>query len=101
MPHFLTWLRRPKSTRRATRRRLSIEQLEDRTLPATVTWINPGSGNWDTGSNWSTGSVPGSGDDVVIDTSAAATITVRVGDSESVHQLTLGSVDTLSVTGGC
>ena len=31
------------------------KRLEDRKLLATVTWINPGGGDWDTPSNWSTG----------------------------------------------
>src|SRR5207253_1704917 len=56
--------------RRAKRMMLTarpeVLRLEDRTLPSTVTWINPGSGDWNTASNWSSGAVPGAADDVVI-----------------------------------
>ena len=53
-----------------------------------VTWINPNGGNWDVGSNWSTGIVPGSGDDAVINTASPATIAIQSGDNESVLSLT-------------
>ncbi len=80
-------------------RPLSLEMLEERTM-LSVTWINPGSGNWDVAANWSTDSVPGSGDDAVINIASAATITIKSGDSESVHSLTTAGTDTLSITGG-
>ena len=35
---------------------------------ATVTWMNPAGGDWDTPSNWSTFALPGPGDDVVVNT---------------------------------
>lgn len=79
---------------------MRCEQLEDRVVPATVTWINSGSGNWDVGSNWSTGSVPGSGDTAVIDTSASATITIQSSDSIQIQAIATGSNDTLSISGG-
>jgi hypothetical protein len=52
------------------------------------------------GANWSTGSVPGSSDNAVINTNSAATITVQAGDSASIQSLTTGSNDTLSFSGG-
>src|SRR5208283_354746 len=82
------------------RRLLVFERLEDRTLPSTVTWMNPAGGNWDNRANWSPANVPGSGDDAVINTTSAATITIQSGDSESVRSLTTASGDTLSITGG-
>jgi hypothetical protein len=45
----------PKSAHRRYRPRLEL--LEDRRVPA-VTWINPTSGFWDDGANWSTGNAP-------------------------------------------
>jgi RHS repeat-associated protein len=80
--------------------RLQLEVLEGRILPASPAWINPGSGNWDDGANWSTGQVPGPGDDALISTTAAATITIQSGDSITVHSLTTAGPDTLSFTGG-
>jgi hypothetical protein len=77
-----------------------LEVLEDRIVPSTVFWDNPNGGNWDTATNWSSGSVPGSGDIAVINTAAAATITIHAGDSESVLSLTTASNDALSITGG-
>jgi YD repeat-containing protein len=81
-------------------RRLRFEQLEDRTVPATVTWTASGSGNWDVGSNWSTGVVPGSGDTAVINTTGAATITLKNGDNYSIQSVTTSSTDTLSFSSG-
>ena len=43
-----------------------FENLESRRLLATVDWISTTSGSWDVASNWSTDTVPGAGDDVVI-----------------------------------
>jgi hypothetical protein len=79
---------------------LYLESLEDRTLPSTVTWTNPGSGNWDVGSNWTTGSVPGTGDTAVFNTAAAGTVTFKAGDNITVHAVTTAGNDTLSITGG-
>src|SRR5262249_7253420 len=60
-----------------------------------------GSGFWDQGSNWNTGTVPLGGEDVLDDTGAtAATITSQWGDRISVHSIALGSNDTLSIAGG-
>jgi RHS repeat-associated protein/uncharacterized repeat protein (TIGR01451 family) len=95
-----THKRRRKAERKSLFRKLELESLEGRILPATVNWINPNGGNWDTAANWSTGSLPGVGDDVVVRTALAATITIQSGDMVSVHSLTTGGNDTLSITGG-
>ena len=73
-----------------------LENLEDRTLPAVVSWINPASGAWNVASNWSTGHVPGVGDDVVINP-ANITVTHSTG-TDTINSLT--SSATLSFTGG-
>ncbi|HEV3383195.1 MAG TPA: hypothetical protein VG097_00190, partial [Gemmata sp.] len=80
--------------------RLRFEALEDRTVPTADTWINAGSGNWDVGSNWSTGAVPTSSQTAVISTTSAATITIQNGDNITVQSTTTGSNDTLLFTGG-
>jgi hypothetical protein len=64
-----------------------LEALEDRSLPSTVTWINPTGGDWDTASNWSTGALPTAADDVQINTSGI-TITHNASAAEAVHSLT-------------
>src|SRR5688572_9589226 len=56
---------------------------------ATVSWVNPVSGNWNTAANWSSGSVPGAADDVVI--SAVGTYTVTLNVNASVNSLTIGA----------
>jgi RHS repeat-associated protein len=68
-----------------------------------VTWINPNSDLWENGANWSSGSVPASGDDVAINT---AGITITVTAPETVHNLAnaganiaIGSSNTLTVAG--
>jgi hypothetical protein len=89
-----------KSRRGGRSGRPRLETLEGRILPATVNWINPGSGNWDTAANWSTGSVPGAGADAVINTASPATITLQSQYLYQVHSLTTASTDTLSLNGG-
>ena len=79
--------------------RIRFEVLEARTLLATVNWAATSSGNWDVGSNWSTGQVPGPGDDVVINPSNALTVTINSGN-QSVNSLESASNATLSLTGG-
>jgi fibronectin-binding autotransporter adhesin len=80
----------------APRSRPRVEALEDRTLPATVTWISSVSGAWDVGSNWSTGKKPGAADDVVI-SSSSITVTHSTG-TDAVHSVT--SNGTLELSGG-
>ena len=80
------------------------------TPTCTVTWIGGVDGNFGTAGNWSTGTVPGSGDDVCINatttTSPAAvadTYTVVLNGNFSVHSLTLGGptgTQTLVVSSG-
>jgi len=77
-----------------------LEALEDRLAPAVVNWIGSGSGNWDNAANWSSGNVPGPTDDVVINTTSAATITIQSGDDLSLKSLMMGTQVALSVTGG-
>src|SRR5207245_6022841 len=89
-----------KPGRESRWRKLGFEALESRILPSQVQWINPNGGNWGTAANWSTGSVPGSGDDAVINTAAAATITIQAGDVELVNSLMTAANDALSLTGG-
>jgi hypothetical protein len=64
------------SVRGIKKKPLKLEWLEARDLLSTVTWINPGNGNWNVAANWSGGEVPGTGDDVIIDTAAALTVTI-------------------------
>src|ERR1017187_9545618 len=45
---------------------------------ATVTWVG-GSGDWNTAANWSTGSLPGTNDNVVIGAGASITVTHSSG----------------------
>ncbi|HTW29504.1 MAG TPA: hypothetical protein VME92_20430 [Acetobacteraceae bacterium] len=66
---------------------------------ASVSWKNNVSGNWNTAANWSTGIVPGAGDDVTISTSSVQTITHSAG-THSVASLYTSANDTLAMTGG-
>ena len=66
--------------------------------PTTVEWISSSSGNWNVASNWSTGAVPGSNQEVIIDVPGASpTVTINSG-SQSVYSITAN--DPLSITGG-
>jgi len=71
--------------------------LENRLVPSTDTWINSQSGSWSTASNWSTGAVPSTGDDVVIDESGGIAVTLT--GSASINSLAVTG-DTLEVMGG-
>jgi hypothetical protein len=51
-----------------------------------VNWLNPAGGDWDTGSNWSGGVVPGPADDVTIGV-AGITVTHAVAVADAVHSL--------------
>jgi uncharacterized repeat protein (TIGR01451 family) len=53
-----------------------------------VHWI-AGSGSWENGANWSTGFVPSSGDNAIID--AAGTYTVTETSGQSVKSITIGN----------
>ena len=53
---------------------------------ATITWTSAVAGNWNTGSNWSGGVVPGSADDVVFDGTGSGDCTVDVNvDINSIY----------------
>jgi hypothetical protein len=71
---------------RPNRLRLHFEYLEDRLTPSTVSWINPAGGDWDVGTNWSTGNVPGADDDAAVGFSGI-TITHNASNADSVNSL--------------
>lgn len=73
-----------------------IEALEPRRLLSAVDWTATTSGDWDLGRNWSTGQVPGPGDDVTIEV-AGVTVTIDSG-SFSVNSVTAS--DPLVISGG-
>ena len=88
-----------KSLASRHRRRPAVEFLEERRLLATVYWTSSSSGDWNTAGDWSTGKVPGSGDDVVINPVSGATPTVTISSgNQSVHSI-MGS-DPLAIAGG-
>ena len=58
------------------------------TVLTAVHWINSSGGNWNTASNWSSGSVPTASNDVVID--ASGTYTVDLDVNPAFNTLTIG-----------
>jgi hypothetical protein len=86
--------RKPK---RSNSCRPRIEWMEPRTLLSAVTWTGGGGdNNWDTAANWSTDSVPTSGDDVTI--KIAANVVHSDNDNDSINSLT--STEPLTISGG-
>src|SRR5437879_5707341 len=85
------WLHRHDSSRKvrtgSLQRRPEIEAFEERLVLSPISWIKPDSGNWEIGSNWSGGAVPGASDDVIIDVPGNITVTHGTG-FDSVHSLT-------------
>jgi hypothetical protein len=70
-------------------------------LPITdVSWINPAGGDWDTASNWSTGTVPDQLNHVTINLTPGITVTHNLSNPDAVNSLTLASADTLSIAKG-
>jgi hypothetical protein len=65
---------------------------------ATIFWKNGVSGNFATASDWSTGTVPGAGDDAVINAPGTYTVTSTV--SETIADMTVGLGATLNVKAG-
>ncbi len=90
--------------------RLLVERLEQRLAPAQVSWAVDADGFWDVATNWSTGTVPGPTDDVVIDRATPVTVTHRTGsdtvrsvtgrDQLAVTSSTLTVTGAVNVTGG-
>ncbi len=82
------------------RRRLLVggELLESRALMATIIWGNASGGNWNVGSNWVGGVVPGANDDVDIpDLPGTPTITFNTG---TVAVKSLSNRETFVISGG-
>ena len=99
LPLWLREFRRRLSARPQPFRRLRVEQLEDRTTPATITWTNPASGNWGTAANWDLNRAPAAGDDVVIPdlgtTGPSLTVTL-IDDTWTVRSVTSAENVTLA-----
>ncbi len=78
--------------------RPAVSRLEPRTLLATVTWINPAGGHWDTPSDWSSDNVPIASDDVLIPisgitvTHSSGNDSVRSLDSQAAIVMSGGSL---------
>ncbi|MCC5805059.1 MAG: carboxypeptidase regulatory-like domain-containing protein [Opitutales bacterium] len=71
------------------------------TAPEEIRWINPAGGNFLTGANWSSGSVPGPDERAVIDLDGTYTVTVNA--NHTVGQIVVGAASgtqTLRQTGG-
>ena len=71
--------------------------VSGRALAATVTWIGPAAGDWTQPGSWSSGTLPGPGDDVIVGAGSLVTLTHSGGISQ-VRSLTL--TGTLRLTGG-
>jgi hypothetical protein len=83
---------RPARRNPVTRSQLRVEALEDRALLSAITWIGS-SGDWDTASNWSTGSVPTAANNVTINVANVnnLVITHSQGTSDVVHSLKISN----------
>ena len=90
-------LQRTVSMKRSKVWRPRIEWMEPRTLLSAVTWTGGGGdNNWDTAANWSTDTVPTSGDDVTIN--IAANVVHSNDVTDSINSLT--STEPLTISGG-
>jgi autotransporter-associated beta strand protein len=97
MFNFASLSHRNRKLNRLKSCRPRLEWMEPRTLLSAVSWTgSAGDNNWDTPGNWSTDSVPGSGDDVTID--IAANIVHSDDVTDSINSLT--TTEPLTISGG-
>ncbi len=88
----------PKASRGLPGRfRPQVESLEDRWVLTTVHWINPTGGFWSDPAGWSTGAVPGPGDDVVLDAPGDVSVIHAAGDDAA---NSIAGANTLILSGG-
>src|SRR5262245_33281860 len=73
----------------------ALEVLEQRTMLATVAWLNSSDGDWDTPGNWDANRVPVATDDAVIPF-AGITVTHSANVTDSIASLTSQAGITLS-----
>jgi hypothetical protein len=62
-------------------------------------WIHPVSANFNTAGDWSTGTVPGSADDAILDASGPSPYTVTAAGAITVHSFQTASNAILDITG--
>jgi parallel beta-helix repeat protein len=88
------------SLRRALRRRLGMELLEQRELLATITWTNPIGGDWGVAANWSPAQVPTANDDVIIPSQIGMqSITIASGN-QGARSIQVDGDESLRINGG-
>jgi hypothetical protein len=89
--------------------RLMLEKLETRFVPSTIYWTGAQDTGWDNPGNWSTGSVPGAGDDVIINQAGANVVLNNfTGTPDTIHSLMVQATNvtlalqfgTLDLSGG-
>ncbi|HEY3787500.1 MAG TPA: hypothetical protein VGL71_01540, partial [Urbifossiella sp.] len=71
-----------------------IERIEERVVPATITWNTtaaPTGGDWDTAANWNGGVIPSATDDAVISLTSSGTVNHFQSNSDVVRTLTTNS----------
>jgi hypothetical protein len=69
------------------RRVVAAESLERRLLFSLVEWVGGSTGNWNTGSNWSGGAVPGMNDDVRINPSSGQVVVTLNAGTHTIKSL--------------
>jgi hypothetical protein len=65
-----------------------------------VTWGPAAGGAWETPANWSSGSLPGPDDDVVISALSSGNIITHASDNTFIHSLNFNTAGTLNLNGG-
>jgi hypothetical protein len=91
------------SRRARSPRRLRLQCLEDRAVPATVVWDGGPTGqgtDWLTPANWVGDVLPGPNDDAVINQITNVSTNITVGASTSVHSVTVNTSRYIRLMGG-
>jgi hypothetical protein len=67
---------------------------------AQIDWTNTAGGDFNTGSNWAGGKVPGAGDDAILNAATKSGYTVTTSASDTVNSLQTIALVTLAINGG-
>jgi hypothetical protein len=67
---------------------------------AQIDWTNTAGGDFNTGSNWKGGAVPGPGDDAIINAATKSGYTVTASISDTVNSIQTIALTTLAINGG-
>src|SRR5262249_53387970 len=86
--------------RRSLNLRPWVQDLEERVVLSTITWVGPDGGDWDSTANWSPQQVPTASDNAVIAPTSSETIIHNTSTRDAVFNLSTNANTTLKLITG-